>query len=401
MPHSTTLSDEVLSFLCDRRFHRQFTYTSNGMRRRVSYSDYGSLSSKAVVLFFGGLMGGRLSYSTLDALAKKHNIRIINPDRPGMGGSSSVALDDRIRTYVDMIPHLLRHLGIAHVSLACHSFGTIYALNTLLLYPHLLHPSRPYVAFFAPWVHPSHTGVRHLQAAEMLPAGMIGKFSSLARFVNGSVAPVIGMSSGLSSTVAKSLRGPSPRPFAAEGPNSLDSHDKGQRQNEGDVCALDLDDADVVKELRSLIPTFLFAENVDGAGQDAQLCLRKPRSIPWSTPSRPWDDVDDAVRQLRCFIAEGEHTTEVGRRWNVDAFHAETDAMVGEKGRMSFDECWLGDRTVASGQGGIAYQSQIVEGSDHDFILDPVFGASEKWLERVAEAFGRCAGEIAEVGQGT
>lgn len=382
-----TPQDEVLRFLCNRRFHRILTYTSNGTRHRVSYSDYGSPSSSAVVLFFGGLMGGRMSYSPLDALAKKYGVRIIHPDRPGVGGTDSVAIEERIPTYLAMIPHLLRHLGIEHVSLAAHSFGTVYAMNLLLLFPHLLHPERPYVAFFAPWVHPDHTGVRHLQVAELLPAGMIGKFSSLARWVNGTVIPVVGMSTGLSNTVINGLKRSTPTPGAAAVP-PLQPSTEGRRlsvQPAQDICSLDLTDADVVKDLRDLIPTFLFAENIEGVGQDTQLCLRKPRSIPWSTPSWVWEDIDDAVRQLSGIIAEESHKEWT---WAVDAFHAETDAMVSDRGRVWFDKCWQNDRLCTNEAGGLAYRSQIVEGSDHDFILDPAYGASQKWLERVGATYG-------------
>jgi pimeloyl-ACP methyl ester carboxylesterase len=159
-----------------------------------------------------------MSYSTLDTLAIKHNIRIIHPDRPGVGGTNSVPIEERIPVYLAMIPHLLQHLGIEHVSLAAHSFGTIYAINTLLLYPYLLYHENPYVAFFAPWVHPDHTGMRYLQAAELLPAGMIGKFSSVARWVNESVLPVVGMSTGLSASIADSLKNLVPLSNAAAVP---------------------------------------------------------------------------------------------------------------------------------------------------------------------------------------
>ena len=332
-------------------------------------------------------MGGRMSYSLLDTLAKQHNIRIIHADKPGIGGSSPVPIEDRIPAYLAMIPLLLQHLGIEQVSLAAHSFGTIYALNTLLLYPHLLHRENLYVAFFAPWVHPEHTGVRHLQAAELLPAAMIGKFSSLARWVNGSVLPVVGMSAGLSESVAKSLKSSGPLSSTAAVP-PLDPNIESRSRSGNHTTDLDLGDSAVVKELRDLVPTYLFAENVDGVGQDTQLCLRKPRSVPWSTAGRPWEEFDDAVAHLRGVITDEAQVSRQSRKWTVDAFHAETDVMVGEKGRVSFDRCWSGEGTDASEQSGFAYRSQIVDGSDHDFILDPEFGASEKWLERVAESFG-------------
>lgn len=384
MPHSTQLSDEVLEFLCSIRLHRLFTYTSEDNIYRTSYSDYGSGSSSNVVLFFGGLLGGRLSYTPLDTLARRHNIRIIHADRPGIGASTPVCIEERIPAYLEMIPKLLAHLGIEHVSLAAHSFGTIYAINFLLLYPQLVHPERPYVAFWAPWVSPGHSGVKHLQAAGLLPASVIGKFSGLASFVNSSVMPVLGMSSGLSSRVSSSFKSSTSARSVTDGPPAVSSDTIGA-SSETNVCTLDLDDPGVVKELCDLLPTLIFAENIDGAGQDAQLCLRKPRSVPWSTATQPWADIDDAARRLRGIIADDPCSERI---WTVDVFHAETDVMVGEKGQNWFDGCWQNDRAGANEDDRIVYRRQAVEGSDHDFVLDPVFGASEKWMERIAEAFG-------------
>ncbi|KAF3009783.1 hypothetical protein E8E13_009921 [Curvularia kusanoi] len=328
------------------------------------------------------------NYSPLDQLARQHHVRIIHPDKPGLGGSNPVPIEDRIPAYTAMIPQLLDHLGIRHVSLASHSFGTIYLINTLLLYPHLLHPQRPYVAFFAPWVHPNHTGIKHLQAAEMLPAGMIGHFSSLAKFVNGSILPLVGMSSGISSAVSSGVKASLPQSIAPEfqtlaAPARVDRPDNGS-----DLGGIDLNNKSVVEELRNLIPTFLFAEGVDGAGQDAQLCLRKPRSVPWCTASRQWDDVDDAVRQFKDIIRDGNDQDVERRAWLINTFHAESDSMVGKKGQVWFDDCWNGDESPnSSAQYAMRYGSQIVQDSDHDILLDPLFGASEAWLKGVSEAF--------------
>lgn len=90
-----------IEFLCDIRFHRSFTLppnpeTSRTTPFRVSYADYGDPESKAVVLFSGGLMGTRISYVVLDQLAKVNKVRIIQPDRPGIGGSGEVELNQRI-----------------------------------------------------------------------------------------------------------------------------------------------------------------------------------------------------------------------------------------------------------------------------------------------------------------
>ena len=61
-------------------------------------------------------------------------------------------LSKALLTDAEMVPSLLAHLNITHVSLASHSGGDIYLLNTMLTYPCLLHPETPYVCFFAPWV---------------------------------------------------------------------------------------------------------------------------------------------------------------------------------------------------------------------------------------------------------
>lgn len=92
---------KTLDFICDVRFHQSFFLSPNpetgrSKRYRVSYADYGDQNSDAVVLFCGALMGTRFCYSPLDHLAKLYNVRIIHPDRPGIGGSDPVELNERI-----------------------------------------------------------------------------------------------------------------------------------------------------------------------------------------------------------------------------------------------------------------------------------------------------------------
>ncbi|KAH9877319.1 hypothetical protein IAQ61_002683 [Plenodomus lingam] len=67
---------------------------------RTSYADFGDVESNAVILFCGALMGTRFCYSPLDQLAKAYNVRILHPDRPGIGGSDSVELDKRIQIWL-------------------------------------------------------------------------------------------------------------------------------------------------------------------------------------------------------------------------------------------------------------------------------------------------------------
>lgn len=62
-----------------------------------------------------------------------------------MGNSTDVPLAQRISTWIETVPRLLAHVGIQHVSLASHSAGTMYLLNTLYYYRDILYPEKPMV----------------------------------------------------------------------------------------------------------------------------------------------------------------------------------------------------------------------------------------------------------------
>jgi pimeloyl-ACP methyl ester carboxylesterase len=100
----------ALEFLCDVRFHQSFFLTAQDGRPepfRISYADYGDRHSDAVVLFCGALMATRFCYSPLDELAKAYNVRIIHPDRPGVGGSDRVEIHQRIALWLGAYRTLL------------------------------------------------------------------------------------------------------------------------------------------------------------------------------------------------------------------------------------------------------------------------------------------------------
>ncbi|CAN9141428.1 unnamed protein product [Alternaria alternata] len=374
----------ALEFICDRRFHRSFVVPANPESNtskpyHVSYSDFGDADSKAIVLFCGALFGQRLCYAPLDQLAKAHHVRIIHPDRPGVGGSEAVEPEKRVQTWLEMAPKLLAHLNISHVSIASHSGGDIYLMNFILAYPHLLNPNRPYVAFFAPWVHYSHSKMTHLQATELLPASWIGKFGSIGRFVNQNIIPVVGLSGafvkGISAPLSHS--DPTTAPVALTVSGAVDSGrpEDGPHDVFQDIA---LDDPKAVDDLREHITKFVFAENVDGVSADTQLLLK--RSVPWSTPVVEWKDLDDAVQLLSKTIAEDDRLAGSNRVWSIDCFHGEHDQLVGDKGRDWFNAIWTPSQSYQ-------YRPLVIEGTEHDFLMDPTFGASEQWLQRVSESW--------------
>ncbi|KAJ4985649.1 hypothetical protein SVAN01_08824 [Stagonosporopsis vannaccii] len=402
----------VLDFLCDIRFHKSYVLppnydTGRHVPYRVSYADYGDPNSDAVVLFCGALMGTRFCYSPLDQMAKACNVRIIHPDRPGISGSQSVHLEMRIQIWLEMVPSLLAHLNIAHVSLASHSGGDIYLMNTLLTYPYLLHPETPYVCFFAPWVHQSHSKVSQLRAAELLPAPILGKFVSVVKLINDNVMPLAGLSGSLkqgirdsmhrSNLVLASESNPAPIPLT---PTTMNVRKRGTSLFSHDEPAeLSLDDNTVVEELRTHTTAFLFAECMDGISADVQLFMRRPRSVAWCS-SVFWSDFDYAVPLISKMINEEDGIDGLGRSWTIDTFHAQSDAMVGEKGKAWFNNCWMSHRSTLQSYGESGqcssqlplcnifdYRSQVVEGAEHNYLMDPAFGASEIWLQRVRDAF--------------
>jgi hypothetical protein len=139
-----------------------------------------------------------------------------------------------------------------------------------------------------------------------------------------------------------------------------------------------LEDPKAVDDLREHITKFVFAENVDGVSADTQLFLK--RSVPWSTPVVEWKDFDDAVQLLSKTIAEDDRLAGSNRVWSIDCFHGEHDQLVGDKGRDWFNAIWTPSQSYQ-------YRPVVIEGTEHDFLMDPTFGASEQWLQRVSESW--------------
>jgi hypothetical protein len=299
--------------------------------------------------------------------------------RPGsVGDHKSSVKRLSLSIITEMVPRLLAHLDIAHVSIASHSGGDIYLMNTILTYPQLLHPESPYVCFFAPWVHFSHSRMPHLLATGLLPASLIGKFGALGKFVNENVIPVVDLSGSLVTGFKASLLSADPPPPIAPATSTTTPARELSNGSLGNPQDIDLNDPKVVDQVRTLITKFVFAENVDGVSADTQLFLK--RSVSWRSASIDWSDFDYAVQLLPKIISEDNRLQGSNRTWAIDCFHAENDQMVGEKGKQWFNDIWVPHQSYE-------YRCCDVEGTEHNFLLDPAFGASEMWLRRVSEAW--------------
>lgn len=93
-------------FLDDPRFSRIFTLPADAAKGRaapfqVKYADYGYRNEQhpeqeSVLLFYSPMLASRLVQITKDDLARRHKIRIINPDRPGIGGTDPVDVREEV-----------------------------------------------------------------------------------------------------------------------------------------------------------------------------------------------------------------------------------------------------------------------------------------------------------------
>ncbi|OHW97943.1 interferon-induced GTP-binding protein [Colletotrichum incanum] len=373
-PQSTGPS--AAEYLQDSRFEQTFTLPPDNSYSepfKVTYSDFGFRAYAGpehdnVVLFCAPLLASRFLHITKDKLAKKQKVRIINVDRPGFGGTTPVpAAEDRVMAWLRIVPALLEHLGIHHVAIVAQSAGTIYALNTLLYLPHLLHPTRPYAALCVPWMHPSHSEAALMSMVHKLPAAAIATVDVLATFFNSTLQPVTGFSSGVFSALIGSL---------------------GMAKERSVVDGADADDAPFEDAVKPEIAAHAFRQGCSGMGQEAVMLLKRsgPADV-WGS----WLDIDSYVPLLSTQIKAGATADTISpaaqqvsesRTLKVEVFYSEEDNMIGTKaGPEWFDNCWSAEHRADA----IEYSSVVVPDTAHDTILDLRFGIAEEILKTVKQ----------------
>ncbi|KAF4981444.1 hypothetical protein FZEAL_2756 [Fusarium zealandicum] len=356
---STNLeSPAVDDFLQDPRFNQTFELPTDPGRNRLSikvkYADYGyrdeaSPAEENVLLFFAPLLASRMLHVAKDALAKRHKVRIVSLDRPGIGGTDEVKLEQRAAICREITLALLKHLGIRHVSLACHSGGTVYAFDMLLHHPEILHPDRPYIAVGAPWILPSRSHLLSMTLTQAIPAPVMGQFDKVVSFVNGTLAPALSSSAGISQTFVGLTRTEQPE------------------AGEANV------DARFEETLDPKLFKHIHAESIRGMSSESLFLMQKAQGTPsWGD----WADYDSLVPRLT------EALEGVGKRLSIDVFFAEADGMIGAadtQGPKWFDECWQAEEARQT----ISYASTVIGKADHDTVWSIRFGLPERVLEKI------------------
>ena len=361
----TSTETEVALRYKQPQYHYKFTLpaTKDHGDLQIGYSDLGRQpdvdNNPPVILFMPGLQATRLLGDFLGIVGLKLGTRIITVDRyatptvvyqtdlacrPGIGKSTQVPLQQRLKTWVELVPKLLAHLNIEHVSLVSHSAGTLYLLNTLYSCRELLSPT-PYVALLGaampktlrihanekgPYVDVAQSGVRLLQAAQILPSGVFGGLDTLSRTVATTVGPAIGSSISFAFSLLPSKPAP-------------ESENRTRWKTEYGVSAAVLD-GDAACEA-------MYCETLAGMNDEARLCLRKDGST--------WEACDDFEAFVKKLDEKEKDRTE---KLKVRIYFAEEDSLIGEKGKQYMEKCW-------SEVDAIEYSSVTVPGSNHDSLV--------------------------------
>ncbi|KAJ5142653.1 uncharacterized protein N7515_001440 [Penicillium bovifimosum] len=359
----------ALSYVSNSRFHSSFTFdsaTTSGPLK-VTYGEYGRAPNEhdtiPTLLFMPGMYSSRYIGICLHRIAEKYGVRVVVVDRPGMGKSTDVALAQRVSAWIEIVPRLLAHLNIQHVSLASHSAGTIYLLNTLYHCRDILRPDKAMVTLLAPWVDPAKSGNTTMKLAQYIPTPAFKLWHHIPRLFlvqNGS-------------PIAKS--GAVVAGFSASFPSKSNDAQAKNRQYIEENYALTLEQQ---KEIDSAMMQAMFQEDTVGSNSEALQCLRKETNT-WGK----CEDYEVFVREL----VEVEKGTD-GSPLGVRVFFAESDSMIGKKGQDYFENCWAQTRGRDLG-GVVEFESKTVAGTDHDSLVQ----SAEVW-ESVFREMGTVEDDI-------
>ncbi|KAI1109827.1 Alpha/Beta hydrolase protein [Nemania sp. NC0429] len=148
-----SIDDAVESYLCSPRLSQKIRHPQTG--RVISFSEVGDPQGSAVFCCVGmGLT--RYITAFYDELALALKLRLITPDRPGVGDSEPYSGTATPLSWPDDVYAICQALKITKFSILAHSAGAIYALATALRMPQHI---RGRIHLLAPWIPPSQMNV--------------------------------------------------------------------------------------------------------------------------------------------------------------------------------------------------------------------------------------------------
>lgn len=144
------ISEEVDAFLGAPRLTQKIRHPRTG--RTIAFSEVGDPNG-FVVLCCVGMGLTRYITAFYDELARTLKLRLITPERPGVGESQSLPDGPTPPlSWVDDVAVICSTLDITRFSLLAHSAGAIYAFATALKMPQYV---RGRIHLLAPWIPPS------------------------------------------------------------------------------------------------------------------------------------------------------------------------------------------------------------------------------------------------------
>lgn len=337
--------------LCNICYHQclWLPATEKHGKLRVTFATTSNFNNEAlpVMLFIPPQVSTRWHITSMDHLAQVAGVRVICADRPGFGGSEQVALDLRVDVWLETVPLLLRKLNVQHVSLCCHSAGSVFLLNTLHQHRDIFDPRAPTAILIAPWVGADEAHTISSTVLAKLPVPVMRGQHGLLRVIR-KINPSLQWSSAVSSSLFKSAM---PADEMTEQDPSIEAERYG--------C-----DAETAEEISKVHSEYLWAEGMRGVNDEGLFCVHKSGPGSWGAA----DDFEKCIRE----VAEHEKQLSSERKLNIRAFFAESDILVGKNGQKFFENCFeqTGVREV------IDFESSMKKGTNHEsVIIDHRLGA--------------------------
>ncbi|KAI1918581.1 hypothetical protein LOZ58_003535 [Ophidiomyces ophidiicola] len=146
---SDSVDDAVRAYVMAPRLTQTVLHPQTG--RVIAFSEVGDPKGHVVFCCVGmGLT--RYLTAFYDELARTLKLRLITPDRPGVGESGPCLDGSGPLSWPDDLATICNHLKITKFSMLAHSAGAIYALATALRMPQHI---RGRLHLLAPWIPPS------------------------------------------------------------------------------------------------------------------------------------------------------------------------------------------------------------------------------------------------------
>ncbi|CAG8600146.1 9935_t:CDS:2 [Funneliformis caledonium] len=245
--HSTTEEDnslDITTFLAAPRLTQRVRLKTG---RVVSFSEVGDRNGFPVLVFLG--MGCvRYFIAFFDDLASSYGLRLICPDRPGVGLSDDVKVDEQqVLKWPDVIEELCEILSIDKFFIMAHSAGAPYALACAMKIPERLQGT---IYLVCPWV--STTIANNFKWLRFVPT------------------PIMKLTNTAGISLQQMLHGR--QPYST----------KPLHQRNSGALASPMSSLEKKQQLGIAILKASFAENLSGANNDLLMCFERRHSFGFS-----------------------------------------------------------------------------------------------------------------------